>query len=230
MPLADEIAALRDVALADLDEAHDYYTNTKAAWRVVQRYVERGGKVRVHNRSTGGVTTEKELPAKAQQYVTEYLTAATFQQFVSVFEVFVFGVMRQWLLAYPQRLERKQIPVSVVLTAADLASVKLAAVNRELNELSYKRVREWFAYLEDLVKLGRPTADEVDRLAEIKATRDVYVHSRGTAGAVYVEKAGARKRCDAGQKLDLPEQYHRESWQLIRKVIADISAAAIAKA
>lgn len=230
MPLADEIAGLRDAALADLDAAHDYYANTQAAWRVVLKYIKRGGKVRVNNVPTGHVTTEKELPGKIQRYVTEYLTAATFQQFVSLFEEFAFGLMRQWLLAYPQRLERKQIPISVVLAAADLGSVKLAAVNRELNELSYKKVREWFSYLEDLVKLGCPTADEIDRLAEIKATRDVYVHNRGVAGATYVEKAGNKKRCDAGQKLELPEQYHRESWQLIRKVIRDVATAAFAKA
>jgi hypothetical protein len=230
MPLADEIAGLRDAALADLDAVHDYYTNSVAAWRFVVRYIQRGGKAHVYNRATGNVTTEKDLPGKAHLYVTEYLTAATFQQFVSLFEDFVFGVMRQWLLAYPQRLERKQIPVAVVLTAADLASVKLAVVNRELNELSYRRVREWFSYLEDLVKLGCPTADDIDRLAEIKATRDVYVHNRGVAGAIYVEKAGDKKRCDVGQRLDLPEQYHRESWLLIRKVVSDVSTAAVGKA
>ena len=110
MSLADEIAGLRDAVLADLDAAHDYYANTKAAWRVVLRYMKRGGKVRIHNSATGNVTTEKELPGKARLYVTENLRAATLQQFVSLFEEFVFGVLRQWLLAYPQRLERKQAP------------------------------------------------------------------------------------------------------------------------
>ena len=230
MSLADEIAGLRDAVLADLDAAHDYYANTKAAWRVVLRYMKRGGKVRIHNSATGNVTTEKELPGKARLYVTENLRAATLQQFVSLFEEFVFGVLRQWLLAYPQRLERKQVPMSVILAAVDLESVKLAAVNRELNELNYRKVRDWFSYLEDLVKLGCPTADEIDRLAEIKATRDVYVHNRGVAGAIYEEKAGNKKRCGAGQKLDLTEPYHRESWQLIRKVVSDVAAAAVAKA
>ena len=120
--------------------------------------------------------------------------------------------------------------MSVILAAVDLESVKLAAVNRELNELNYRKVRDWFSYLEDLVKLGCPTADEIDRLAEIKATRDMYVHNRGVAGAIYEEKAGNKKRCGAGQKLDLTEPYHRESWQLIRKVVSDVAAAAVAKA
>lgn len=229
MPLADEIAKHRDVILADLDAVHDYYANTKAAWRIVQRYIERGGKVRIHNMPTGHITTEKELPGKAQFYITEYLVASTFQQFASLFEDFVFGVMRQWLLAYPQSLARKQLPFSVILEAADLKAVKLEAVNRELNELNYKKVREWFAYLEGMAKLKCPTDDEIDRLTEIKATRDVYVHNRGVASSIYEEKSGAKKRCKAGERLEIPEHYHRESWELIRKVVTDLSAAAIAK-
>ncbi len=230
MPLADDLARHRDLILADLDAAHDYYTNTKAAWRIVQRFINQGGTVRVRNMSTGNVSTERDLPGKAQMYVTEYLAVATFQQFVSLFEDFLFGVMRHWRLAYPQRLQRKQIPMSVVLTAPDLDTVKLAATNRELNELNYKKVREWFAYLEGLVNLGCPTAGEIGRLAEIKATRDVFVHGRGLVGPICEEKAGAQKRASTGDRLDIPPQYHRESWQLIKKVVADVSAAMIAKA
>jgi hypothetical protein len=119
--------------------------------------------------------------------------------------------------------------MSIVLSSADLNAVKLAAVTRELNELNYKRVREWFAYLDDMVKIECPTADEIDRLAEIKATRDVFVHNRGVVSPIYLEKAGAKHRAKSGDRLDIPEHYHRESWELIKKVVADVSGAAIAK-
>ncbi len=230
MPLADEIAGHRDVILAELDAVHNYYVNTKAAWRIVQEFIERGGTVTVHNHSTGDITTENELPGMAQFYVTEYLAVSTFQQFVSLFEDFLFGIMRQWLLAYPQSLGRKQLPISVVLEAADLAAVKLVAVNRELNDLNYKKVREWFTYLNELVNLGCPTDDEIAQLAEIKATRDVYVHNRGIASPIYEEKSGAKTRAAAGARLEIPEHYHRQGWDLIRKVVLDVSAAAMAKA
>src|SRR4051794_23873551 len=111
MPLADDLSQHRDLIVGDLDAVHDYDTNTQAAWQIVQQYVSNGGTISVRNRSTGNVSTHQDLPGKAQFYVTDYLAVATFQQFVSLFEDFVFGVMRHWLLAYPQRLERKQIPV-----------------------------------------------------------------------------------------------------------------------
>ena len=142
MPLAEEIIKLRDAISADLAAAYDYYANTKAAWRIVQRYIEKGGKITVQIMPTGGLTTEKELPGKAQLYVMEYLSASTLQQFVSLLEDFLFGLMRLWLLAYPQKLGKKQLQVSAVFSAVNLDELKLAAVDRELRELSYKNVRD----------------------------------------------------------------------------------------
>jgi hypothetical protein len=112
MALADEIARVRDTTLADLNAAHDYYTNTKAVWRIVQQHAELGNRVRVRNQHTRNVMTEKDLPDKARLYVAEYLTSATFQHFVSLFEDFVFSLLREWLLVYPHKLAEKQISVA----------------------------------------------------------------------------------------------------------------------
>lgn len=230
MSLAIDLRDHRDSVLAELAAVHDYYVNTKRAWRIVQGMVSRRGRFTAFNAATGNRTTEHDLPQKAQLYVADYLAGATFQQFVSLFEDFTFGVMRSWLLAYPQRLERKQVPASLVLRATSLEAVKIALVSRELNEIRYRNVRDWFTELEQMVKLGCPSGDEIERLAEIKASRDVLVHNRGLANVIYEEKAAGRKRYVAGEKLEIPETYHRESWELIRKVVADVSTAAIAKA
>lgn len=40
---------------------------------------------------------------------------------------------------------------------------------------------------------------------------------------------GRLARYSDGQRVEIPEQYHRQTWELIRKVIGDISNAAIAK-
>ncbi|HET6880280.1 MAG TPA: hypothetical protein VFI31_09000 [Pirellulales bacterium] len=230
MSLAAAVQKHRDSVLAELAAVHDYYANTKRAWRIVQGMVSRRGRFSAFNAATGNRTTEQDLPQKAQLYVADYLAGATFQQFVSLFEDFTFGILQCWLLAYPQRLGRKQIPASIVLGAADLDEVKLAIVNRELNEIKYRNVRDWFAEMGQVVKLGCPTDDEIERLAEIKASRDVLVRNRGVANAIYEEKSAGRKRFSTGQKLEIPETYHRESWELIRKVVGDVSTAALGKA
>lgn len=230
MLLSIAIQRNRESVLTELAAVHDYYVNTKRAWRTVQRMVSRRGRFTSSNSVTGNRVTESDLPQKAQLYVADYLAGATFQQFVSLFEDFTFGVMQSWLLAFPQRLARKQLPASIVLNATDLESVKIALVNRELNEIRYRSVRDWFSELEQMVNLGCPSDDEIDRLAEIKASRDVLVHNRSIANLTYEAKSGAFKRYSAGQKLEIPETYHRESWELIRKLVNDVSRAAITKA
>jgi len=102
-------------------------------------------------------------------------------------------------------------------------------LNKELNEILYERPTGWFKYLEDKAKLGCPTPDEIDRIAEAKASRDVLVHNRGVASKIYESKAGALARHKDGQRMDISEQYHREIWELLRKVVTDMADAAIAK-
>ena len=92
MALSDDIRTLRDHVLADLAAAHDYYTDTKIAWQIVHKVIAAGHTITIRNMTTGTVTTQAELAAKARGYVTEQLTEATFQQFISIFENFYFDL------------------------------------------------------------------------------------------------------------------------------------------
>ena len=80
------------------------------------------------------------------------------------------------------------------------------------------------------MKLGCPSQIEIARIAEAKASRDVLVHNRGIANKTYEARAGKLGRYRDGDKIDIPEQYHRKTWELIRKIVSDVSDAAIAKA
>lgn len=229
MALADDIRALRDRVLANLNSAHDYYTDTKIAWRIVHKVVQAGHTFSIRNMMTGTVTTQAELASKARGYVTEQLAEATFQQFISIFENYFLDLLRLWLIAYPQSLSGKKVDFQAVLDSPDKDAITLLVVNKELNEVLYDRPTGWFKYLEDKPKLGCPTPDEIDRIAEAKACRDVLVHNRGVASKNYESKAGRLARFKDGQRIGIPEHYHRETWELIRKVITDLSNAAIAK-
>ena len=102
-------------------------------------------------------------------------------------------------------------------------------MDRELNEIKYERVADWFAYLERIAKLGVPTAEEIERLAEIKAGRDILVHNKGVVNATYLSKAGKCARFAVGQRLDIDLEYHLASWEAIKKLVSDLSAAMIEK-
>jgi hypothetical protein len=230
MALSDDIRALRDEALTDLATAHDYYTDTKMAWRIVHKLIETGRTFTIRNMATGTVTTQAALAVKARGYVTEQLVEATFQQFISIFENFYFDLLRLWLTAYPQSLGKRMVDLKTVLELPDKDAITTLVVRKELNEVLYDRPTEWFAYLEDKAKLSCPNADEIARIAEAKASRDVLVHNKGMANKAYELKAGNLARFHDGDRISIPEYYHREIWSLIRKVVADVSNAAIAKA
>jgi hypothetical protein len=196
---------------------------------LLQQIVKEGRKFTFRNLTTGTQVDEQVLLGQAQRYVTDYLMASTFQHFVSLFEDFFFELLRSWLAAYPANLSKKQVEMGAVLKAPDKSAIILTVVDRELNELKYERLADWFQYLHRLTKLGCPTADEIEELAEIKASRDILVHNNGIANATYVSKAGTLARYKDGEKLEIPEHYHRVSWETISKVVRDVSVAAIDK-
>lgn len=231
MALRDEIEAARDRALSSLNDAHDYYTYTKRAWRTLQFAVQRRGlKFTWRNQSTNSIVSTKDLKGLAQRYVAQELTSATFQQFVSIFENFLHEVLRLWLVAHPKSLSSRMLKGKEIFGLPDKTAIVDALVEKELKDVFYDRPANWFEYLNSLVKTDSPLATEAERFAEIKATRDVLVHGQGVANAYYVDKAGNSARALPGQTLDIPEPYHQASWELICKLVRDIGSAMAGKA
>jgi hypothetical protein len=138
--------------------------------------------------------------------------------------------MRLWLLGHPKSLSGRKLDFKDVLDAADKDAIIARMVSKEVNEVLYDRPTGWFEYLEEKVKLGCPSPNEIARIAEAKASRDVLIHNRGVANKIYESKAGPHCRFADGQRIDIPEHYHRETWELLRKVVTEVSNAAISKA
>jgi hypothetical protein len=116
-----------------------------------------------------------------------------------------------------------------VLKARDRDEIIAGVLLKQLNELKYGSLRGWFDALNKAVKLGCPTEDEADALAELKATRDILEHNSGVANDTYVRKAGKRARYAAGDHVEIDDNYHLASWRLIKKVVADLTTASAAK-
>jgi hypothetical protein len=231
MALRDEIEVLRDRALGKLNDAHDYFTYSKRLWRTLQRSVEYGRqKFSWRNLFTSSSANEQDLLAKAHLYVSQELTSSTLQQFVSIFESFLFDALRSWLLAHPQSLARRQLSGRDILELPDKAAIVDALVEKELKDVFYDRPANWFEYLNERVQTGSPTSADAQRFAEIKATRDVLVHGQGIANPYYMDKSGAEARAQVGQSLGLSEPYHHASWELLVKLTREIGDGMAAKA
>lgn len=230
MALADDLQTLRERVVTELTSAYDYYADTKSAWRIVHRSIATGHTFIVRNMTTGTITTHADLANRARGYIAKEVVESTFQQFISIFEGFYFELLRLWLTAYPQSLGKKTASFKSILELPDKAAIVDSVIRRELIEIVYDRPTEWFAYLNVKVQLGCPTPDEIEQIAEAKATRDIFVHNGGIANQMYQSKAGAKARFQPGQRMDIPEHYHRQTWELVHKLVLDLANAAIAKA
>ncbi len=229
MSRADQILRAKQFAQGALVVAHDYYTDTKVAWNLVQAWVDLGYTFNVQSVVTGNVINHQNISQKVREYHSVRLAEDTFQQFVSVFEIFLTEVLRIWLTAYPQSLSGRQVKFEDILNAADKDSITDLVIGRELNEISYKKPAEWFIYLEQKAKLGCPVSAEIEQIAEAKATRDLLVHNQGVVNQIYLDKAGRLARFQLNQRIEIPDHYHRATWELLCKVVADIADSAASK-
>jgi hypothetical protein len=208
MALAEEIRDLADRVSRDLRSSRDFYEHTSAAWRVTQQFAHAGHSLNIQDTETGAVLSPTDLDVVGERYVTVHIAQSAFKDLASLLEDWVFGLLKLWLLAYPKGIphkKEKQVPLVDILEAADKDAIIQGVVARELLALAYKRPAEWFEYLRDRVDLGCPTADQIQDLAEIKASRDVLIHNRGIANRAYLDKAGDRARFRDGDRLDVPE-------------------------
>ena len=233
MPLAGSLRDLSDRVQSDLTSARDYLEHTKAVWRLVEELAAQGQAVEFPLPQTGTTMTAPDMAARAEGYVGRYLNESVFQHFVALFEDFVFELLRLWLTAYPGGIpnkDKKTVDLAMVIDAPDREAILQAVIDRELNALKYERPTAWFRYLNDRVKLGGPTDEQIERLAEIKASRDILAHNRGVVNQTYLDKAGGRSRYQLGQRLEIPEPYLHDTWLLIRGMVQDLASSAIAKA
>jgi hypothetical protein len=229
MALRDDVAAIRDRTLRALDDAHDYFTYSKGAWRIVQIAVKRVGRpITLRNRVTQTRIGGEDLGQRSQRY-TQELASATLQKFASIFECFLHDLLSRWLQSFPQSLASRQISAKDIFALPDKDAIIGALIEKELKDVFFDRPTNWFSYLRDRVGVSPLSDLDVEQFVEIKATRDVLVHGQGVANAYYLDKAGKAARVAQGQSLNVSEPYHLASWELVRKLVREIGDAVAAK-
>ena len=229
MPVTDDLRVIAERADHELDAVHDFFEHSKIVWRSFQILVDEGHKISAENLATGTRIDQDGLVRLAPQYTREYLAIFTFRQFVSAFEAFLFNFLHRILLHNPWQFSERQLDFGTVLKAASRDEIVSGVILRQLNELKYEHLREWFAAVNKAVKLDSPAEDEIDALAEIKAARDILEHNAGVVNEIYRRKAGKRARYEVGDHVELEDAYHLESWSLIKKVVRDVTSAAIGR-
>ncbi len=158
--------------------------------------------------------TKDELIQRYELLAIRQLSINEIIQFVTIIEAMLGDVLRAVVVRYPNKLGGKRtVTVQAVLEATSLEEVMLRATDSLMNELSYKSPADFAESFEDLTGINLLECPSYHRYVEIKASRDIFIHNRGIANAVYVRKAGSHARTREGSGLHADSQYLLESYE-----------------
>lgn len=227
--MADDgaVRTLVDRANRDLDEWNDFLEHTQAVWRGFQLWVAAGNTIEARNSQTGKQFNEADLTSLSQFYLTEYLAPVVLQRFIAIAEMYIFDLLRILLRRNPAKVGGKTITVGEVIAKGSIPALLEEAIVEKLNEIRYGKPTDWFEFLDSVERLGCPTDDEIQQLAEMKATRDVVEHNAGVVNKTYLAKAGGKARFDEGKYAEVSDQYLRDCWALLKKICNDMGGATI---
>lgn len=171
-----------------------------------------------------------DLPKLFKPVIDNYLLSFVHQNQVSLFESLFFELLGIIIANQPRCLpDKKSISYGMVFESNSKEDLINIIIEKELNELKYKKVGEWFDYLCNIVNVGKVNSVELEKIVEAKATRDVLVHNSGIVNQIYIEKSGKFARFSDGEKINVSGDYTLDVWKLLSKVLVDITDAVIKK-
>lgn len=181
-----------------------------------------------------GMTDESlimsQLPNKFKTSQETHFMSLVHQQQVALFEHLFFDLIKIILIDRPERIsKKKQIDYATIFDAESKDQLVEKLVDREINEIKYKSVNEWFIYLGKLVNLNSLPEDTILSISEAKASRDILVHNAGIANSIYVNKSGSAARHSDGELIGVSGDYTKDTWSLFVTTIVGITDELIEK-
>jgi hypothetical protein len=224
---AQSISDLGTAATRAIEQLQDFHSFSGHSYDRYGKMVAAGHvEETITNVRTQFNVSSSELAALLLAYLDNDLPRIVLYQAVSHFEAFFFDFLKVLLQFNPRALSQKrQVTVGEVLDALDSENILETLIARELLDLQYKAPSDWIAFLNKIVNLGLPD-DDVARLAELKATRDLHLHNRGVVNDIYLRKAGPLARALLGSLLPISRPYVYDGADLLKRLVDRMCAAA----
>ncbi|MEW6673941.1 MAG: hypothetical protein AB1427_19785 [Thermodesulfobacteriota bacterium] len=231
IPVNDMLLELRNRTIADIVQLQDFHVFTGYSYDRYAKMVAAGHLTgNVTNLRTSTTLADKEVADILLAYLDDDLPQVVLYQVVAYYETFFFDFLKILLQNNPYALSQKrQLAVQEVLSQSDLQKLILYLIERELHELRYKNVQEWFAYLERVINLKTIGISEINRLSELKATRDIVAHNAGIVNDIYIQKAGSLARARIGEAISVSRPYVYDSADFLKHLVFELTNDAYAR-
>jgi hypothetical protein len=158
--------------------------------------------------------TDQELKTIYETFTSRRLYEAFLIAGIGEFENFLARVLREVFRQYPKKLGTsvsgvpacKTASLDTVLASTTVEEVLERTIDEHLRNVFFASPRAYFDYFSKAV--GTDIADDAYLdYYELKATRDLLVHTDRVANPIYIEKAGARARFALGHTVTVDSDY-----------------------
>jgi len=142
---------------------------------------------------------------------------------VASFEHSLNDTLRELLTSIPEKLDIKTEPITKdeLLYGEPLKH----AIENKVTAIGYKSLSEILKYFYKTTDISENAVseDNLNKLLEIKATRNLLMHNNLTINNIYKETAGPNKRSSQSQnRLSIDQDYLFDSLTTIRQVLENI--------
>jgi hypothetical protein len=154
----------------------------------------------------------------------ELMQSSRLSGIVTAVETLLNDTLVDIFVAYPPRIGKKQITVNELNTSGSFIQAIKRMSSNAVNDLAYKSFQDYIdEWQKHVSKLSCITEDQILEFAEIKSTRDLYVHNNGKINEIYERKAGIKARKPGSQsKMPLDDQYIKSASKLASEIIDEV--------
>lgn len=149
--------------------------------------------------------------------LSDILLKGLFTYQVSKFEITLNEILKMFLNAFPEKIPEKSFRPTKEKVIENSESLISSVVDSYINELSYKNLHEYLKAFVDITGIDKNTDDIIDKLIEMKETRNLLVHNDLKVNEIYIMKCKSYKRAsdeNINKSIDFDEKYIKECLNL----------------
>jgi hypothetical protein len=159
--------------------------------------------------------SDKDLEKIYNQFIHRSLYENFIVMSVSIFEVFLFDVLKFILIRYPLKLgitikgteSNKKVDLDIILKSKNQDDIISKIIVQRLNQVSYLAPLDYLQYFKIVTGIVIPK-DVFNDYTEIKATRDLLIHNSGIVNKIYLQKVGKQKRGKESESIPIDSEYY----------------------
>ncbi|URJ44476.1 MULTISPECIES: hypothetical protein [Paenibacillus] len=181
--------------------------------------------------STSSKSKKKRvIPRKKEDFISFLDETISFDLYkymiisiVSLVEDYLASTTRILLKKYPKKLTARvqgnqTVTINKILDANDLEEIVDSLISERIISIFYGSPSKQFEYFSQVLQLTLES-DIVLKYIEIKATRDLLVHSDGIVNDVYLSKVEGMQRADLRERIPLSDDYFDHVIRTCKKLI-----------